>query len=296
MVFSFGSAGAPLNINAPAKVNLCLQILGKRQDGYHNMLSFVGFTQFGDLLTAAPSPQDKLMLSGPFADALGQAGGETLISQALSLLRNAGLEIPTMTITLDKHIPLGGGLGGGSTDAAAFLRLVQKMAKPDTMLAPLIHRVSCQLGADVLACLQPGYQLMRGIGTDISPISITDKPIYCVLANPHISISTSALFKALPPSYSHSDEGKLRADIDGEKFHDIIATGNDLETTAITLFPKIAPLLAFMRQAHPDLIGAGMSGSGACCFALIKTPHFAKQLVDRLHQKNYWAVKTQMIT
>ena len=111
-------------IVAPAKLNLCLQVLAKRDDGYHELLSFAGFTSFGDRLSVAVAARDRIELSGPFAKALEAAGGDTLCGNVLAVLRNADIGLPPLHIKLVKNIPLGGGLGGGSSDAAALLALI----------------------------------------------------------------------------------------------------------------------------------------------------------------------------
>ena len=108
------------DIKAHAKVNLCLQVLGKRGDGYHDLLSFAGFTDFGDRLSVCIHSEDNFSITGPFAKTLEAAGGDSLCGKAVTLIREAGFRLPPLNIKLEKNIPLGGGLGGGSSDAAAI--------------------------------------------------------------------------------------------------------------------------------------------------------------------------------
>ena len=195
-------------IDAPAKFNLCLQVLKKREDGYHELLSFAGFTQFGDRLSVCVQPQDKMEYEGPFADALVRAGGDSLCKKLCQGLREAGYDLPPLHIRLEKNIPLGGGLGGGSTDAAALLRLISDKILPQTLSSEEVLEQAAQIGADVPVCLYPGWQIMTGTGTKRQPVSLavdSDIPVYVVLANPGLPLSTAEIFASLS-EYSVSAE------------------------------------------------------------------------------------------
>ena len=228
-------------IDAPAKFNLCLQVLKKREDGYHELLSFAGFTQFGDRLSVCVQPQDKMEYQGPFADALVRAGGDSLCKKLCQGLREAGYDLPPLHIRLEKNIPLGGGLGGGSTDAAALLRLISDKILPQTLSSEEVLEQAAQIGADVPVCLYPGWQIMTGTGTKRQPVSLpvdSDIPVYVVLANPGLPLSTTEIFAALS-EYSVSAEGQLADYIQQGNLEKIIAIGNDLTAPAVARILKL---------------------------------------------------------
>ena len=157
-------------IGAPAKFNLCLQVLKKREDGNHELLSFAGFTQFGDRLSVCVQPQDKMEYQGPFADALVQAGGDSLCKKLCHGLREAGYDLPPLHIRLEKISRLVA-VGGGSTDAAALLRLISDKILPQTLSSEEALDQAAQIGADVPVCLYPSWQIMTGTGTKRQPVT-----------------------------------------------------------------------------------------------------------------------------
>jgi len=284
-------------INAPAKFNLCLQVLKKREDGYHELLSFAGFTRFGDRLSVCVQPQDKMEYEGPFAGALIRAGGDSLCQKLCRGLREAGYDLPPLHIRLEKNIPLGGGLGGGSTDAAALLRLISDKILPQTLSSEEVLDQAAQIGADVPVCLYPGWQIMTGTGTKRQPVSLavdSDIPVYVVLANPGLPLSTADIFASLS-EYSVSAESQLADYIQQGNLEKIIAIGNDLTAPAVARYPEIARLIEVLGQPHNGFIGAGMSGSGSSCFALTTNKSSAQFLAQGLKKKGIWAHTTEIL-
>ena len=284
-------------INAPAKINLCLQVLKKREDGYHELLSFAGFTRFGDRLSVCVQPQDKMEYEGPFAGALIRAGGDSLCKKLCQGLREAGYDLPPLHIRLEKNIPLGGGLGGGSTDAAALLRLISDKILPHTLSGEEVLDQAAQIGADVPVCLYPGWQIMTGTGTKRQPVSLavdSDIPVYVVLANPGLPLSTADIFTSLS-EYSVSAESQLADYIQQGNLEKIIAIGNDLTAPAVARYPEIARLIKVLGQPHKGFIGAGMSGSGSSCFALTTNKSSAQSLAQSLKKKGIWAHTTEIL-
>ena len=284
-------------INAPAKINLCLQVLKKREDGYHELLSFAGFTRFGDRLSVCVQPQDKMEYEGPFADALVRAGGDSLCKKLCRGLREAGYDLPPLHIRLEKNIPLGGGLGGGSTDAAALLRLISDKILPHTLSSEEVLEQAAQIGADVPVCLYPGWQIMTGTGTKRQPVSLaidSDITVYVVLANPGLPLSTADIFASLS-EYSVSAESQLADYIQQGNLEKIIAIGNDLTVPAVARYPEIARLIDVLGQPHKGFIGAGMSGSGSSCFALTTNKSSAQSLAQGLKKKGIWAHTTEIL-
>ena len=284
-------------IHAPAKFNLCLQVLKKREDGYHELLSFAGFTRFGDRLSVCVQPQDKIEYEGPFAGALVRAGGDSLCRKLCEGLREAGYDLPPLHIRLEKNIPLGGGLGGGSTDAAALLRLISDKILPQTLLQEVMLEQAAQIGADVPVCLYPSWQIMTGTGTKSRPVSLPvppDSPLYVVLANPGLALSTAEIFASLS-DYSISAAGQLAEYIQKGDLEKIIAIGNDLTAPAVARYPEISRLIDVLGQPHKGFIGAGMSGSGSSCFALTTNRASAQSLAQRLEKNGIWAQTTEIL-
>jgi 4-diphosphocytidyl-2-C-methyl-D-erythritol kinase len=249
------SAAAPAEELAPAKVNLALHVTGRRGDGYHLLDSLVVFPSVGDRLRAAPSPELTLAVEGPFAGCLD--ADDNLVLRAARLLgpgRGAAL-------TLDKRLPVASGIGGGSADAAAALRLLARLwGLPLPPAAVLLG-----LGADLPVCLAGIARRMRGIGEELAPVALP--PFWLVLANPGVPLATAAVFAALagrfgaplaaPPAFL--DVGALARWLAEQR--------NDLEPSAAGLAPMVTETLAALAAQSGCLL-ARMSGSGATCFGL----------------------------
>ena len=280
-------------VNAPAKINLCLKILGRRPDHYHNLWSVVGFTDFGDQIAVQKADTDQISLKGGFAADLLAKGGDSLMGAALAGLRQAGFDVPPLHITLEKNIPLGGGLGGGSTNAAALLWLVAEKIFPD-MNSQTLQKIAAEIGADVPVCLYPGWQVMTGTGTITQNINWPDQnPVWCVLANPNIEVSTAEIFGQIR-TYSKLQSDALTKAVKVQNLKKMIGLGNDLQEAACMLYPEIRKLLSVLSAPDKDLIGCAMTGSGASCFALTRTATYAEKLSRHITQSGYWSVATQM--
>lgn len=299
---------------APAKINLYLRICGRRDDGYHLLDSAVIFTAFGDRISLTPATTDSLTITGAFANALinqtlpnhASANPATpdvsapnlspnLCMQALAAFRDAGGVIAPLAITLDKRIPVGAGLGGGSADAAAILRALNANADHPVTSATL-DALAASLGADIPACLRAHSLRMTGIGDQITPLalagtasSVTDTPISVLLANPMIPLATADVFRSLNTAGSgHAGT------IDALDITTLAGLGNDLTDTACQLVPEIASLLALLQQ-QPGCRIAAMSGSGASCFALFDHEAACNDARDTLRQYGFWAEATHII-
>jgi 4-diphosphocytidyl-2-C-methyl-D-erythritol kinase len=261
---------APFVESAPAKVNLTLRVLGRRDDGYHQIESLVAFADCGDRLTLAPGGELALAVSGPRA---GQAGADAdnLVLKAARALaaRIPGIELGAFS--LEKNLPVAAGLGGGSADAAAALRLIaQANGLPPG--DPRIFEAARATGADVPVCLDPRPRLMRGIGEILSEPLVVP-PLPAVLVNPGVAVATKPVFAAWTPAAEPSTPFDLAAAKGGgieRLLYLLAAQANDLETAAIQLAPVIAGVLAGLR-ALPGCRLARMSGSGATCFGLFSS-------------------------
>ena len=300
-----------ISLTAPAKINLNLNILGKRDDGYHELVSLVGFSEFGDLLNFSPAAEDRLIIEGRDAEILHQDKTDNLISKARDGLRSLGVDVPPTEIRLEKHIPIGGGLGGGSSDAATTIRGLIDLYDL-TISKDDLHKLACNLGADVPACLQPGWKIMAGIGERILPLdshnfapNIHVATPYITLANPAIHVSTANIFSDLNAASEARDvlqarQAKITQDIiacwDMRNWSSALALGNDLTAPAIANCAAIAMLLEQIDRLSDKqtLYGYAMSGSGSSCFALFSEAAAAKALSEKLNQAGYWATATAM--
>ena len=301
---------------APAKVNLYLRICGRRDDGYHLHDSAVIFTAFGDQISLTPAATDSLAVTGAFAPILNHDLGRdrdtpdgnmaasnaaqnlsssNICMQALNAFRHAGGVIAPLEITLDKRIPVGAGLGGGSTDAGAMLRALNTHADRQVSTETL-HAIAASLGADVPACLRAHSLRMTGIGDQISPLTLsaTKSPdANILLANPLIPLSTKDVFATLHTNIQEQNRGHA-GDISQLGATALAGLGNDLAKTAITLVPEIATLLTLLRQQRGCQIAA-MSGSGASCFALFDSAKTCQQAETVLGKSGIWAEATHII-
>lgn len=257
---------------ARAKVNLALHITGQRQDGFHLLDSLVAFPQIGDRIAVEPSNTLELNIEGPFARGFDGGNDDNLVLKAVhGFAETAKLKTPDIKITLTKRLPIASGIGGGSSDAATTLRLLEDVTGTYLSEDELL-KLATSLGADVPVCLEPEPQFMRGIGEDLSP-----GPFFptcgIVLVNPKVSVETPAVFKALD-SRKNPPLPKAPAE-----FADLAAlTGyletcrNDLQTPALTVCPQIKDVLSAL-DADSRVAFARMSGSGATCFGLCETPN-----------------------
>ncbi len=263
-VSSAPSARAEL---ARAKVNLTLHITGQRPDGYHLLESLAAFPQIGDRLAVAAAEKLELVVEGPFARGLdGPPDGNLVLKAATAFSNAAGIPVPKVRFTLTKRLPVASGIGGGSSDAATALRLLEDFT--GTYLAEKdLHELALSIGADVPVCLFPEPQLMRGVGEDLEPGPILPK-CGIVLVNPKTGVSTPDVFRALevrdnPPMPALP-----------EKFDDLPRLAsvlsecrNDLQEPAIGLCGTIDDVLSALKE-DARIAFARMSGSGATCFGL----------------------------
>lgn len=252
---------------ARAKVNLALHIIGQRSDGFHLLDSLVAFPQIGDRVAIEPADQAELVLEGPFAHELQGSSGQNLILKAVAAFADANsIEVQPLRITLTKRLPVASGIGGGSSDAATMLRLLEDVTG---ILMPedRIHELALTLGADVPVCLEPDTQFLHGIGDEISP-GPELPPCEIVLINPKIAVETPAVFKGLNSRKNPKMPACPKAFSDLAALTDYLADcRNDLQEPAIETCPAISEILSALN-GHSSIRLARMSGSGATCFGL----------------------------
>jgi len=256
-----------------AKVNLTLRVVGRRVDGYHDLESVVAFADCADRLSLTPGSNLNLETTGPLAQDCGETA-DNLVFTAARLLRERVPGLKLGDFTLDKALPVAAGIGGGSADAAAALRLLARangLAFDDARLI----EVAQLTGADVPVCLASHACVMTGIGETLLPLAIPKMP--CVMVNPRVPVPTREVFEALGlrngellvgatdviGATAWPDEGGSL-----EEWVEALAAGaNDLETPAIGVQPVIGEILAALNATDGAWL-ARMSGSGATCFAI----------------------------
>ena len=238
---------------AYAKINLALHVRKRREDGYHELETLFAFVDVGDTLSARTAEQDEVTTLGEFAGGIDDPF-DNLVAKALSVLpRPQG-----MNITLEKNLPVAAGLGGGSADAGAVFRLVERLhGLPDDWQAR-----AAKLGADVPSCVRSETAIGRGTGTELEPLEDDMKGTPVLLVNPRVPLSTGPVFKA----WDQIDHGPLPQ---GSARRITIEGRNDLEAPAVGLCPQIAEVLEALAMDQAWL--TRMSGSGATCFALYDT-------------------------
>ena len=272
---SGGSRVRPSRELAKAKLNLTLKVIGRRADGFHEIESLVAFAALGDEVELEPGRAFGLSIDGPFAGALS---GHNLIETAAAAIKTAVPELKLGHFRLHKVLPVAAGLGGGSADAAAALRLLAR-ANPGMIDPRALRAVALRAGSDVTACLENRPVLMTGRGEIVTPVK--GMPACGVLlANPGAKLETKAVYEALkaPPAPPHLPSPRA-LDL-GDSFDALIdyasERGNDLEPVALNLEPAIGEVLDRLSR----LTGARLvrlSGSGPTCFALFASEYEAKR-------------------
>ena len=275
-------------IHAPAKLNLNLRVTGRRGDGYHLLDSVVVFTGFGDWIELKPAQEDSVVVTGDFASSV-LTGEDNICFRALAAFRDHGGIAGCHSITIDKRIPVGAGLGGGSSDAAVILRHLNR-ASPAPLVDTRLAEAALSLGADVPVCLAGIAQRMQGIGELLTPVNPVPHG-HLVLARADAMLPTADVFRSLHESGSREAAPLHSSEISGS-VADIIAAGNDLQMAAMSLSPEIGRVLDRLRDGN-GVIAAQMSGSGSACFGLFYNGDDAATAAETLMQNGIWAVATR---
>lgn len=268
---------------AAAKVNLYLHVVGRRDNGYHLLDSLVVFAGVGDRLSVSSAETLSLSVTGPYAAALAHEADNLVLRAARALAVRASPRA-TGKLVLEKNLPVASGIGGGSADAAATLRLLCRFWGLERGVA---FPLAAGLGADVPVCLASRPALMSGIGDVLAPApKLPDVGI--VLVNPGIGVSTPSVFNARTGPFSNvaylPEDGWPEADSLVETLR---AADNDLEASALHLAPAIGEILRVLRSI-PDCLLARMSGSGATCFGLFRSPGAAREAARTIVRDGWW--------
>jgi len=252
---------------ARAKVNLWLNVVGRRPDGYHLLHSLVAFCDLADTIEARPAAQLSLAVDGPVASALVDEGDNLVLRAARALAARAAVS-PRAAIRLTKHIPVAAGLGGGSADAAATLLALAELWRVALPVEELFDLAS-SLGADVPMCLAGSPAIASGIGERLEPAPPLPA-CTLLLVNPRMALATAEVFAARRGGFSEARPiARPWRDLAG-LVEALAERGNDLTEAATSLRPAIGDVLAFLRHTEGARFAA-MSGSGATCFAIYET-------------------------
>ncbi|MES2120976.1 MAG: 4-(cytidine 5'-diphospho)-2-C-methyl-D-erythritol kinase [Pseudomonadota bacterium] len=259
---------------APAKLNLALHVRGRLPDGRHAIETIFAFCTDGDRLSALEADELSLEVGGPFANELD---GDNLVMRAAEALREAAGVAKGAAMTLDKRLPVASGIGGGSADAAAALRLLTSLWRTDPKHA---EKVAPKLGSDVPACLLSLSMRGEGAGDALSPVDLSElsgTPV--LLVNPRVPLATGEVFAG----WDGVDRGPLGDWREGR---------NDLEAPAKALVPQIESALAWLGT-RPGANFVRMSGSGATCFALFGSEEARDAAADSV-PREWWRLATTL--
>jgi 4-diphosphocytidyl-2-C-methyl-D-erythritol kinase len=263
-----------------AKINLALHVRERMPDGYHRIETLFAFAEQGDRLRVSQSDELRLHVTGRFAEALE---GENLVLKAAHALQ-ARFRVPAgAALTLDKRLPVASGIGGGSADAAAALRLLDRWWGLEAGREELVA-LAADLGADVPACVASRSARGEGRGDELRQLGeeLRGKPL--LLVNPLVPVATGAVFKA----WDGIDRGPLQS---GDVLAAALAGRNDLESPALGIAPAIGQVLELLA-AQPETVLVRMSGSGATCFALFETAEARDRAEGRIasSRPHWWTL------
>ena len=277
---------------AHAKLNLFLHVQEARKDGFHNLESLVAFAELHDVISIEKADRLELLRTGPFATEVDvEPKQDLIIRAALALGRLAGIE-PKVRISLTKNIPVSAGLGGGSSDAAATIKLLSQYWDISINQTNIMS-LALSLGADVPACIHGKEALIRGVGDTIIPASLPKKKLAVVFVKPKESLSTSSVFKFFTGPFvkecsqrlKFTNIGSLAAYLSGKK--------NSLTSPAEILCSDIKTALAGLKESQGCYLSR-LSGSGPTCFGLFlnqKMAHASASKISRDHP-NWWVMET----
>ena len=290
-----------IRVFAPAKINLYLHVVGRRPDGYHRLDSLIAFADIGDRVTATAADRLSLSVDGPEANGLAGLGDDNLVLRAARLLATAIEQaVPAArpsgaAVHLDKRLPVASGIGGGSSDAAAALRALDRLWRspvdPEALAA-----LALRLGADVPACLAAGPVWVGGIGERIAPAAGLP-PAGIVLVNPRRTLPTAAVFQARRGGYSAAGRFAPMPGTAAGLAAALATRRNDLSEAAVSLVPEIAAMLDLLAYL-PGALLARMSGSGATCFALFADRRAAAAAWRQLAaaEPGWWSAAGALLT
>lgn len=274
-----------LHILAPAKINLALHILGQTEKNYHLLDSMVAFADFGDMIWIEPAEQTTYEMSLELQDHLEMDENNLVVKAHHMLQHHVQKKLPCH-IHLHKKLPMGGGIGGGSSDAAATLKGLNQLFELNLSLE-ILQKIGLKLGADVPVCLYGKSCYMGGIGEEIMPFHI-QFPLYILVAYPHIMSSTGKIFQSMDGNVSKPLIRKEEFTHEQELFSWLRQHHNDLEIYAFQHHKAIQIMMNDLRE-YANQKGshfAQMSGSGSCGFVVSTDFNHIQKTAQSLREKN----------
>jgi 4-diphosphocytidyl-2-C-methyl-D-erythritol kinase len=283
---------------APAKINLFLHVGGPDTEGYHPISSLMVFADIGDQVMIQPSDAPAFETTGPFGADIPSGDDNLVLRAARAFHAKLGGPVPPYRLILDKRLPIAAGLGGGSSDAGAALKLLRDALAPqyaDDDLEPL----AASLGADGAACFRVTALVAEGRGEVLSPAP-TLPALHAVLVNPGVPSPTGAVYRAYDGAV-HPDGAErpvMPAALESAEEAAgwlAVATRNDLEAPAVALQPLIGEALDVLRD-QPESLLVRMSGSGATCFSLCAGDIEAETLAERIEaiRPDWWVRRCRL--
>ncbi|MFM1816321.1 MAG: 4-diphosphocytidyl-2-C-methyl-D-erythritol kinase [Pseudomonadota bacterium] len=294
-----GAAAPTIRVEAPPKINLSLRVLGRRQDGYHQIESLVAFAPgIGDWIQLSPGPDPVIEVTGPYAHRIV---GTNILERVLTKLRTIAPAIDLGTVRLVKNLPVASGIGGGSSDAAALLNAIIR-ANPASMHDVDWHRLALELGADVPVCLSSRAAFMTGIGDVVRPLPRFPS-VPAVLVVPDIAVppdKTAQVFRrlaapSLPEDYSAAPPDPPQLPSVDTVIDHVRRLRNDLLAPALSLFPEIAPVQDALSATSGCRV-VRLSGAGPTSFALygdFAAAKAAAQAIDDTHP-DWWVAAAEL--
>jgi len=280
------------SVFAPVKINLSLQIIGRRNDGFHLLESLIVFADQGDGLTVSSADTLSLTIKGPFAGSLS-TDKNNLVMKAAALLADFHKIRPKAHIELNKNIPIASGLGGGSADAAATLHALTKLWRFPISDQDL-NKIAEQIGSDVPVCLNQKSAIMEGIGERVHRLGNLPK-FGILLVNSNFPVSTQEVFQKYEANFSVP--GSLNQIPKDRKTFLKLLLGlqNDLTQASINTAPEIKNVLSVLSDLNNQLL-VRLSGSGGTCFALFENTKNAQEAAKKLNKKfPDWWIKSASI-
>ncbi len=277
-------------LDAPAKVNLYLHVVGRRSDGYHLLDTLMVFTELGDRIEVEPADGLSLTAEGPFVDRLPDATDDNLVMRAARALAEAAGVEPLARIRLTKNLPVSAGLGSGSSDAAATLNALSRLWQIPEGAVDL-PALALTLGADVPACLRAESVFVGGIGEVLVPAPRLPK-VDILLVNPGVQLVTGSVFEARRGGFN-PEAPFSEAPQNVRELADILKDReNDLSEAATRLSPVVTEMVRAI-EAAPGCRLARMTGSGATCFGLFDDAETAKRAREELRLRDWWCAVTR---
>ncbi|RDI55132.1 4-(cytidine 5'-diphospho)-2-C-methyl-D-erythritol kinase [Microvirga subterranea] len=286
----------PLATRAPAKINLTLHVLGRRADGYHDLESLVAFAGTGDDLRLEPGPGLALKIAGPTAAFAGN-DADNLVLKAARLLAERVEGLKVGELHLMKRLPVAAGIGGGSSDAAAALRLLARLNNIP-LSHPAVREAARLTGADVPVCLEPRARMMRGVGEALDPVLGLPR-LFCVLVNPRVPVETPAVFRELGLQAGQVLSGAPHPAMEGASPASLLdrlkVARNDLEAPACRVQPVIREVIGLVEATEGCRL-ARMSGSGATVFGLYGDCTASAEAAKRIRRERpgWWVKATSL--